>query len=84
MPVWLTYSLLTICAGGLGFGLWVGGSGGQRRFARLHRYSGYLQLAAAALAYTVLRPGAGDHGPTDIAAASAAQQPIFIDLYSNF
>lgn len=84
MPVWLTYSLLAVCLGGLGFGLWVGGRAGSRRFARLHRYSGALQLVAALLAYVVLRPGAGDDGRLAIDEAKAAQQPIFVDLYSNF
>ncbi len=84
MPLWLTYSLLLACVVGLGFALWLGGKAGSARFSRISRYAGYLQISAVVAAYLVLRPGAGDPGTRDIAAASAASQPIFIDLYSNF
>ncbi len=84
MPVSLTYTLLALAAGALVAGLWLGGRAGQGRLRRIARFSGAMQLGAIVLAYVVLRPGAGDGGRADIAAAQAAEQPIFIDLYSNF
>ncbi len=84
MPSWLTYTLLGTCALALGFGLWVAGDRGRARFARLSKLAPFLQLAAIVFAYLVVRPGVGDDGAKDIAAASAADRPIFVDLYSNF
>jgi len=83
MPVWLTYTLLTACAGALVVGLYYGGRAGRAR-PKLQRVVGYLPVLALTGAYFVLRPGAGDDGPADMAAARAEAQPIFIDLYSNF
>lgn len=82
MPVWLTYTLLTACAGAFFGGLWLSGSAGRGR--RLARYSGALQIASFVAAYVVLRPGTGDDGRSDIEAAVAAERPIFVDMYSNF
>lgn len=84
MPVWLTYALLTASFGAFAFGLYLSGSGGRGRLRRLARYSGYLQVAALVAAYLTLRPGTGDDGRRDIVAASGAEQPIFVDVYSNF
>ena len=84
VPVWLTYTLVAVCAGSFFGGLWLVGSGGRKRFERLARYSGRLQIAGVVAVYLVLRPGAGDDGDGDIKAAIAAQRPIFIDMYSNF
>ena len=84
MPVWITYTLLAGCAALLGFSLWAASDRGRERLPRVFRFTTAMQIAAVVLAYLVVRPGAGDDGPSDIAKASAAQQPIFIDLYSNF
>lgn len=84
MPVWLTYLALITCAALLGFGFFVESERGKKRFAKLTRYSSAFQIVAVICAYLVVRPGAGDDGQSDIAIASAANKPIFVDLYSNF
>jgi hypothetical protein len=84
MPLWLTYLLLVGCALGLGFGFWLGSARGEARLPSLGRYATLFKLAVIAIAYLVVRPGAGDDGVSDIAAASAENKPIFVDLYSNF
>ena len=84
MPLVATYALLAASAAALVGGLWLGGGAARRRFARLSRYAGVMQIGALVAAYLVLRPGAGDDGRADIETAEEAEKPIFIELYSNF
>jgi hypothetical protein len=78
------YALLALCVGAFGLGLWSGTESGRRRFGRFAKYGVALQIAALVGAYAVVRPGEGDDGANDIAAAAAANKPIFVDLYSNY
>ena len=84
MPVWLTYTLLGGCALLFIASFWLDRESVAARYPRLTRWAKPLPFVAIALAYLVVRPGEGDDGVQDLALASAAGKPTFVDLYSNF
>jgi len=86
MPPYVTYSLLGLCAVALVAGFLI-----ERRpetdlrFGRVRRYAWILQVGAFVAAYFVLRPGAMPKEPNEaLRVATAAHEPVFIDMYSNF
>lgn len=82
MPPFLTWTLVAVAAGLLVFGFWVDGRSGEQRFARFGRFGWAIQVAAALLAYAVLRPGRGD--TSQLGTQLAQGQPVFLDFYSNY
>jgi hypothetical protein len=80
----ITYTLLALCAGLLGGGIWVEGRKDGVRFASLRRYGLPAQILAVVLAYAVLRPGHGDNGRQALAASASANMPLLVDIYSNW
>lgn len=81
MPPVLTWSLVAVAVALLGFGFWVDGRT-EGRFAKLGKLGWVLQVAAALLAYAVLRPGRGD--TSQLSTQLAQGQPVFLDFYSNY
>ncbi|MBL8714404.1 MAG: hypothetical protein JNL79_00290 [Myxococcales bacterium] len=77
----LTWLLVGFAAALLIFGFWVDGRT-EGRFARFGKLGWVLQIAAALLAYGVLRPGRGDS--SQLSSQLAAGQPVFLDFYSNY
>lgn len=83
MPPFVTYALLALCLALFAFGFWVDGRRGRALFPKLRRLALVMQLAAIVAAYFVLRPGHGN-GASTMSASLAKQQPVMIDLYSNY
>ncbi len=86
MPPVLTYSLLVLCAIVLVIGIAL-----ERRpeddprYGRLRKFAWVLQLGAFVAAYLVLRPGSMPRDPREaLRVATAAHEPVFIDMYSNY
>ena len=84
MPPPVTYALLALCAAVLVAGLWLGGKSAEQRWPRLSRASMVITLAPLFVAWLVLRPGQGDDLSVRMREAAERQQPLFVDLYSNF
>jgi hypothetical protein len=84
MPPTVTYSLLALCAVVLVASIWLGGKTAQQRWPRLSKASLAITIGAMAAAYLVLRPGAGDDFDEHAREAAALQQPLFVDVYSNY
>jgi hypothetical protein len=84
MPPTVTYSLLALCAVVLVASIWLGGKTAQQRWPRLSKASLAITIGAMAAAYLVLRPGAGDDFDEQAREAAALQQPLFVDVYSNY
>ena len=84
MPPIVTYGLLALCAMVLAASVWLGGRSAEQRWPRLSKASMAISIGALAAGYLVLRPGAGDDYDEHARQAAALQQPLFVDLYSNY
>ena len=84
MPPPLTYLLLGLCTALFVVGFWIGGRRASARFPRLSRLSIVFQIAAVVAAYLVLRPGRGADPNAAIASSMSHDQPVMLDIYSNY
>lgn len=86
MPPFVTYSLLVLCAIALVLGIAVERKPeDDPRYGRLRKFAWVLQLGAFVAAYFVLRPGTMPSDPREaLRVATAAHEPVFLDMYSNY